>query len=220
MEARRVALFGGLAYSLVNFRGPLIKEMVRRGHEVYAMAGAMDEAVAAKLRDHGATPIPIQFGPTSLNPANALKERRRVTALLREIKPDLLLPYTIKPIVLGVPAARKAGVERVVPLVTGLGYAFTGGREPKRLIVAQSRLCFTAGHSRSPIWSSFRPDDRADFARKGILPRKTRTGLITVREWIVQHLRPYAPAGERRRSDDCATPRDKACANMDQPHGA
>lgn len=191
---RRVALFGGLAHSLVNFRGPLIQELIRRGHEVFTISGGIDEGVVATLRGYGAHPVSIQFGRTSLNPAQALKEKRRLTELLKEIKADVLLAYTIKPIVLGVPAARKAGVERIVSLVTGLGYAFTGGREPKRLVSrAAATVLYRRAFSLSDLAVFQNPDDRADFARMGILPRKTRTGLINGSGVDVGHFAPSPP---------------------------
>ncbi|WP_297099318.1 glycosyltransferase family 4 protein [Thermomonas sp.] len=48
--------------------------------------------------------------------------------LMRKLRPHVTLPYTIKPVIYGSLAAWLAGVPRRFALVTGLGYAFTGGR--------------------------------------------------------------------------------------------
>ena len=41
---------GGLAKSLVNFRGHLLKRLCAQGHEVIACAGDDDRAVASQLK--------------------------------------------------------------------------------------------------------------------------------------------------------------------------
>src|SRR5919206_4869326 len=128
-----VVVLGSYATSLINFRGPLIAELVARGHRVFALAPDIDENIAGRVRALGAEPVAIRLGRTSLNPFGALATLKDLAAAFRRIAPDLVLAYTIKPITLGAAAARMAGVPRFVCLVTGLGYAFTGGREPKRL---------------------------------------------------------------------------------------
>jgi glycosyltransferase involved in cell wall biosynthesis len=72
----------------------------------------------------GARFAPIQLARTGLNPFADALSMRRMEALFRLERPDIVLAYTIKPVVYGVPAARRAGVPRVYALITGLGAAF------------------------------------------------------------------------------------------------
>ena len=179
LGARRVVMFGSYAPSLINFRGPLIASIAARGHKVYALAPDIDPATARALEALGATPVPVTLGRTSLNPLQALATGRRLRALFRELKPDVVIAYTIKPIVLGAAAARAAGVKRFVPMVTGLGYAFLGGANVKRRLtrfaaVLMYRRAFRAAHF--AIFQN--EDDRADFSRLGILPASLPTGLV------------------------------------------
>jgi hypothetical protein len=78
----------------------------------------------------GGEPISVSLGRMSLNPLEALRIVRELRAVLSRVRPHVMIAYTIKPIVLAASAAKAEGVRRFVPLVTGLGYAFTGGREP------------------------------------------------------------------------------------------
>lgn len=193
----RVVLFGSYAPSLIHFRGHLIREMADRGHEVFAIAPAIDDALAAMLREFGATAVSVDLGRTSLDLREALRAGRRLRELMRGIRPDVLIAYTVKPIAIGVPAARAAGVPRVVTLVTGLGYAFTGGLEFKRLVSRASATWFYRRAFRKSDVAVFQnPDDREDFARLRVLPRSTRTGLINGSGVDVEHFSPSPPPPE------------------------
>lgn len=165
--------------SLINFRGPLIAELAARGHEVFALAPAIDDSVAARLRALGAKPVSIRLGRTSLNPFGALATLRDLKRTLRAIAPDIAFAYTIKPIILGAAAARAAGVPRFVCLVTGLGYAFTGGREAKRVFsrIVGKRM-YKRAFRRAFLAVFQNPDDLGEFRRLGLLPPRLPTLLI------------------------------------------
>ncbi|MDP3426359.1 MAG: glycosyltransferase family 4 protein [Humidesulfovibrio sp.] len=158
----RIVIVAGYAPSLVNFRAPLLRALVARGHKVMALAppdekgGAGAPGVEAALRAMGVelTRFPMQRG--GLNPCQDL---RTLLALRREfllLQPDLVLAYTIKPVIYGSLAARWAGAKwaaqgasplakaatpatpaspatpaisskpMMAALITGLGYAFGG----------------------------------------------------------------------------------------------
>ena len=131
---KKVMIFGSFAPSLINFRGPLIAAIADKGHEVVAVAPDIDEEVADGLRKLGARPREFQVTNQSVNPLAMLAAIRAFRRLLREEKPDVLISYTIKPVVVGALAAKAVRVPRVVSLITGAGYAFTNGREAKRLV--------------------------------------------------------------------------------------
>lgn len=176
---RRVALLGSFAPSLINFRGPLIAEMIARGHEVFAIAPGMDAVTGAQLRALGAEPVEVTLGATSLNPLVSLRSQHELRDKLSAIRAETMIAYTIKPVVLGAPAARAAGVERFVPLITGLGYAFTGGLEPRRLVArAAASLMYRRAFASSDVAIFQNPDDLADFRRMRLLPRGTPTAIV------------------------------------------
>jgi glycosyltransferase involved in cell wall biosynthesis len=187
-----VVVLGSFAWSLVNFRGALIAELVERGHRVFALAPDIDEDMAAQVRALGAEPVSIRLGRTSLNPFGAIATLRDLGRVLRAIGPDIVFAYTIKPIILGAAAARAAGVPRFVCLVTGLGYAFTGGREPKRLLSRLvGRMMYKRAFRRAFIAVFQNPDDLGEFRRLGLLPPSLPTLLVAGSGVDIGH---YAPA--------------------------
>jgi glycosyltransferase involved in cell wall biosynthesis len=179
MEGRRVLLFGSYAPSLINFRGSLIRELSDRGHQVFAAAPGIDGAIAEQVRALGGTPVDLRLGRASLNPLRALATVRDFRRLMRRLRPHVVIAYTISPIVLGAAAAKSEGADRFVALVTGLGYAFTGGREPKRLLSrAAATLLYRRALRRADIVIFQNPDDRADFRRLGLLGSNVPTALV------------------------------------------
>ncbi len=168
---RKVLLLGSYAPSLINFRGPLIAAMVERGHEVFAVAPDIGPDIAAKLVALGATPVPVALSRASLNPLATWRSGRQLRALVERIAPDVMIAYTIKPVVLGAAAARAARVPFFAAMITGMGYAFLGGLAPKRLairLVAMLMYRRAVAASRLVIFQN--EDDRSDFRRLRLLP--------------------------------------------------
>jgi glycosyltransferase involved in cell wall biosynthesis len=193
---RKVLLLGSLAGSLINFRGPLIAAMVERGHEVFAAAPEIDPGVAAKLIALGATPVPVVLGRTSLNPVATWRSGRQLREVVRRIAPDVMIAYTIKPVVLGALAARAAGVGCFAAMITGLGYAFLGGLNPKRLAIRMvAMLMYRRALAASQLVIFQNEDDRNDFRRLRLLPAAKPTLIVNGSGVDLDHFSPEpAPA--------------------------
>jgi glycosyltransferase involved in cell wall biosynthesis len=115
---------GGLARSLVNFRGHLLKRLCALGHEVIACAGDDDRDVKMRLQAWGVRFVPVPLSRTGRNPLQELRVIRDLGRVLSDVRPDVFLGYTAKPVIYGGWAAAAAGVPRRIALITGLGSAF------------------------------------------------------------------------------------------------
>ncbi len=173
---------GGLARSLVNFRGHLLKRLCALGHEVVALAGDADPTVSATLAAWGIRFQTVPLSRTGRNPLQELHVVRNLAATLRDVRPDVYLGYTVKPVVYGGWAAAIAGVPRRVALITGLGTAFltTGwkGRALRTLVVEMYRSAL----ARYDHVVFQNPDDCAEFERRRLvtasqIARVTGTGI-------------------------------------------
>ena len=188
-------LFGSYAPSLVTFRGPLIEALKARGHEVLAAAPNLDGGTEGALRSLGAEPTSLRLSNASLNPLAMLRSFAELRRLLLRRRPDVLLSYTIKPVILGALAGRAAGVPRIVSLITGLGFAFTGeGGSLKRRLArwAASRL-YRAALSRSDLVLFQNPDDQALFRELGMLSPVARTEIVDGSGVDTNHYRSSPP---------------------------
>jgi glycosyltransferase involved in cell wall biosynthesis len=176
---KRVLVLGSYAPSLVNFRGPLITAMTDRGHEVLAVAPDIDPSTAEAVRALGAKPISLGLSNASLNPLALLASGRELRRLLRRWRPDLILSYTIKPVIVGALVGRAERVPRIVSLITGLGYAFTEGPGSKRRLVRRvASLLYRLALARSDIVLFQNRDDQALFRELGLLKAGHPTAIV------------------------------------------
>ena len=124
----KIAVIASLAYSLTNFRGKLIAQMIAAGHDVLACAPDADGAVIDALWALGARFRCIPMGRANINPLEDVRTLLALMQMLHEEKPDIILAYTQKPIIYAGLAHRILRRGRFYPMVTGLGYAFSAGR--------------------------------------------------------------------------------------------
>lgn len=128
----RIAVIASLTFSLTNFRLHLLREMVSAGHEVIAFAPDMDAAVIATLEKEKVRFIQIPMSRKGLNPFQDMHTLFALWRHFRALKPDVVLPYTMKPVIYACLAARAAGVRRRFALITGLGQVFAAANPKGR----------------------------------------------------------------------------------------
>src|SRR5437763_558104 len=98
--------------------------MVRRGHEVVGVAPTETPGMAAELAKLGARYVAVEMSKTGMNPAVDCQPYRALRRVCAAERPDLVLGYTIKPVVYGSLAAKAAGVKRIFAIITGLGSVY------------------------------------------------------------------------------------------------
>lgn len=178
----KIAVIGGYAPSLINFRGPLLKRMVALGHEVHALAPAHVPDVSPQLEDMGVEYSMLPLERRGLNPFADLGTLLHLKQVLYRIKPDVVLSYTFKPVVYGSMAARMAWVghkKRVFGMITGLGYAFTEDKGLKRRILFNIAKGMYRSGLRSCDGIIFQnPDDESFFRQLGVVPDHAATTVV------------------------------------------
>ena len=112
--------------SVLNFRGKLLEAIHARGFEIHVIAPSLEEfpEELCQLQKLGYYIHDIPMQRTGTNPINDLKTLMAMFHLIRKIRPDYVLSYTIKPVIYGTLAAWLARVPHRFALITGLGYAF------------------------------------------------------------------------------------------------
>lgn len=177
----RIAIQAGLASSLINFRGPLVKALCDAGLEVHAVAPELtsDDATKRQLEEWGVVLHDVPLHRAGINPLKDLDTLRSYIAILREIRPDMVLGYTIKPVIYGTLAAWFAKVPRRFALITGLGYAFTGeARGKRRLVQRLARGLYRQALKRTDLVYFQNPDDEALFRELALVPGTVPTMVV------------------------------------------
>ncbi|TIM16074.1 MAG: glycosyltransferase family 4 protein [Mesorhizobium sp.] len=186
-----VLFLGSFAPSIVNFRGPLIKAAIAKGHAVHAAAPDMSNDLMEAFCELGAQPHQVVMGRSSFNPLSDVATFRSLKALFRAVNPDVVIPYTIKPVIWGTLAARAVGVRRIVPLISGLGYAFTAGYQPKRLLArAIATALYRLALARADFVLFQNPDDMALFRSLRLLPKQVPSAVVNGSGIDLSHFAP------------------------------
>lgn len=119
------AIVSNQAFSIINFRGPLVRELVAAGVRVYALAPDYDDELRQSVKALGAVPVDFRLSRTGMNPLCDGLDTLRLAYLLRRLRPDVTLGYFAKPVIYGTLAAWVARVPRRIAMIEGLGYVFT-----------------------------------------------------------------------------------------------
>ena len=174
----KVAVLGGYAPSLLNFRGPMMRAMQQAGHEVVGLAPDSNPEVTARLADLGIAYQSVPIARTGMNPIRDLASIRALTRTFQDMKPDLLLSYTVKPVIYGSLAAVRAGVPRRYAMITGLGSGLQGEGFKDLLLARLIRAMYRKGIAANQGVIFQNPDDQAYFERHRLMPRDCATTLI------------------------------------------
>jgi glycosyltransferase involved in cell wall biosynthesis len=175
----RILVISAYAPSLINFRGPLLRELVARGHEVTAAAPYSPglSRLEDSLASMGVGLYPITLSRGGLDPLADFRTLVNLLNLISKVDPDIILSYAVKPVVytgLAIRLQYFLGVRahlRYVALITGLGYAFTTGFGVSRRLL-RCFLCYLYGIGLKPTNAIVfqNPDDLVTFESLKLIP--------------------------------------------------
>jgi glycosyltransferase involved in cell wall biosynthesis len=174
----KIIVISSFAESLINFRGLLLKKMAENGHEVLACSPDASLDIQEKLKKLGVMHQSIPIDRTGLNPVKDIYTICRLVSLFREIRPDVILSYTIKPVIYGSLAGQITGVPNIFSMITGLGYTFSDGGQIDRLFGAVVRFLYrlAINYNRRVFFQN--PDDRYFFIKQKLINSFEQTALI------------------------------------------
>ena len=108
-------IFSNYLPHVLNFRGKLLESIASLGHDIHVVAPDLEQhpkdyRILINLGYH-VHAIPMKR--TGTNPVVDTKTFLYSYRLLKKIKPDYVLAYTIKPVIYGTIAAWLAGVPKL-----------------------------------------------------------------------------------------------------------
>ena len=178
MSKRTAIIVGNYGPSLYSFRGRLMAELVKRGYRVLGCAPELDQDTQDRLMSLGVETrdLPMRRGAT--NPLDDLRLFWRLYRFFRTERPDVVLTYTIKPVVYGNMAARLACVPRKASIIAGLGSSFpvNGG---VRLVGAVAKSLYALAMQACDIVCFQNPDDLNVFYDQGLISRADEAHVVS-----------------------------------------
>lgn len=123
-DKKKIAIIAHQAFSLYNFRGALIREIISRGFIVYALAPDYTEETKGTVISLGAIPIEYRLDRTGTNPVMDVVSFFQLINILRRLDVDVSFGYSIKPVLYGSCAAKLLHIPRIYSMIEGLGHIF------------------------------------------------------------------------------------------------
>jgi len=117
----RILILANFDLGLYKFRKELIEELLDQGHDVYI--SLPDGDLVRPFEKIGCTFIDTPVDRRGINPKTDFGLFQHYRKMMKEVNPDLVITYTIKPNIYGGIAARLEGKQYAVN-ITGLGTAF------------------------------------------------------------------------------------------------
>lgn len=188
----KIVLIGRDAHRVLAFRGSLIRAAQAAGHQVVAITGPDDRASRSSLMAAGVSLHEAPLDAAGMRPWADAAYRSWLERVLRQIQPDAVLAYNPKCLAHGTVAARRAGVPRVVGMVTGLGHGFTGEGLRAWLVRRAKCLLYRRAFAHCDAILIQNPDDRAALRAGGALtePLEGRVHMIPGSGVDLHHFRP------------------------------
>ena len=166
----KICIVGALPSSLYNFRGLLLKCLKSANLEVSALASGATAADITAVEQLGAEYIDYPVSRSGLNPKEDFKTFKALQKIFKAQLPDVILAYTIKPIIWGGFAARCVPNCRFYALVTGLGFAFQRGNWKKNLLMKLVVILYKTALKNADKVIFQNPDNKQVFIDLGIVP--------------------------------------------------
>ena len=163
---KKVLVLTNSSGGLYDFRGEFIEALCAE-YEVWV--SVPDDVKGMELEAAGCHLIETPINRRGINPLEDLKLYRAYVKMMKEIRPDLVVTYTIKPNVYGGFAAAMRKIPYIAT-ITGLGGAFDRTGPLLKLIVGMYR----AGLKRAACVFFQNEENRGIFRSMGIAGKKER----------------------------------------------
>lgn len=134
---KKVLILGNHEIVIYNFRKELIKRLLKDGYEVH-LSFPLGSRVSY-FEDLGCHFIETKVERHGVNPIKDIKLLIHYLRIIKEIKPDFILTYTIKPNIYGGLAARLMK-KNYITNITGIGKTFQINNILKKFIVCLYKL--------------------------------------------------------------------------------
>lgn len=171
-QIANVTVVGCYPDSVVDFRGDLIGRFRQSQCNVTIMTASATKNAEDAIQRLGVEFRPFWIERNKIDISSDSRTIKELQAAFVDLKPDIILAYTIKPIIWGGIAARRCPQADFFALVTGLGYAFQGGSFKRRLLnlIVTHLYRYSLKRAKAVIFQN--SDNRDLFVQRKIVPMK------------------------------------------------
>lgn len=129
---KKVLILANSSGGLYSFRKELIEKMISNGYVVYAST-PFDDCIE-ELRTLGVNLIQTNMDRRGMHPLKDIKLILHYRKIIKQVRPSLIITYTIKPNLYGATVARLLKVQYAIN-ITGLGTVFQNDSFVRKMVV-------------------------------------------------------------------------------------
>lgn len=144
--AKKVLILGNSGLVVFGMRGELIQRLIREGYQVVVSFpnGILGEGEQLS-KEYGCQYIEVEIDRRGTNIIHDLALLRNYMKLLKEVKPHVVLTFTVKCSIYGGMACRLSKVPYIVN-ITGLGKGLAEGGMQQKLLITLYKLAVRNAH--------------------------------------------------------------------------
>lgn len=172
----RILILGTVPNDLLNFRADLIKDIIKKDHEVIASSSALDSNLNIHVKKLGISYEPIFLNRHGLSLIGDIRTLINLLNLFKKRKPHLVLAHGIKLVIWGGIASSLRNIP-FYALITGLGFAFQGKSLKRRFLTKLVSFLYKLALRNSKAVIFQNKDNQDLFIKKGIVPL-SKTHLV------------------------------------------
>ena len=164
---KKILLLCVSSQSVINFRKTLIKKLQAENYSVSVVA--FDEDYKKDVQDLGVAFYCIQDKNRGLNPLKILSLKSKYYKLIKDISPDIVFSFMLKPNTFGVMGAKKAGVKKIFSMVEGAGDVFIKNTLKWKVIRFVVCLLYKQAFKSSNKVFFLNNDDKNEFVNRKLI---------------------------------------------------
>lgn len=166
----KILLIAPKTSTFINFRADLMKAISEKGNKIVAVCPEGGyEPILAEL---GAKCVLIPLKKNSLGLFNNMMYLQHLTKIIKKEKPDKIFAYTIKPVIFGSIAAKRAKVKEMYSMITGLGYVYAINTLKTKILRVICGIGYKIAfrYNQKVIFQN--KDDREEFVHRNYLSKE------------------------------------------------
>lgn len=164
---QRVLLICGSSQTVVNFRLGLVRTLQARNIDVSVVA--LDDEYENEIVSSNVNFYSANSQNRSINPFGINRLKNYYIKIIKQIQPDIVFTFMLKPNIFGVSAAKKAGVKKIFSMVEGAGDVFINNGLKWKIIRSVVCRMYRKSFKYTDKVFFLNNDDKAEFIERKLV---------------------------------------------------
>ena len=167
---KKILLITPTSGQVIGFRAKLIETLQQNEYEVSALT--FDREREQEIESKNIKFYCVEDKNRSLNPFKILSLKNKYCKIIKEVKPDIVFTFMLKPNTFGVLAAKKAGVKNIYSMVEGAGDVFINNGLKWKLVRKVVCSLYKKAFKNSKKVFFLNKDDKAEFIQRKLVKKE------------------------------------------------